>query len=211
MIDLEEVRALYADNEPAHDFDHALRVWRLATRIGEREGADLRVLKWAALLHDIGRAEEMRTGRDHAVLSAERAKTLLRGAPKGFVQAVAEAIVSHRYRSNASPKSLEARVLFDADKLDSIGAVGVARAYLVAGLRRQRLWAPVTVDYATRSRLSGQADLDNEAHTPVHEFYFKLIKLKEMMCTVTGKKIAEERHRFMVSFFERLEKEIRGD
>jgi len=99
-------------------------------------------------------------------------------------------------------------VLFDADKLDAIGAVGVARAFAYGGAHGQRLWAPVEAVDVTRWLEEGD---DPAEHTPVHEFVVKLSRLKERLFTPTGKAIAEERHAYMVAFFERLAAEVRGE
>lgn len=211
MITVEEARALYADSDPAHGFDHVLRVLALAERIARAEGADLEVVRAAALLHDLGREEEARTGRCHAQLSAARAREVLRGHPPERVEAVAEAIAAHRFREGTPPCTLEAKVLYDADKLDAIGAVGVARAYVCAGMYGQHIWGEVPEGYADRPAEAGQGDGRDAAHTPVHEFVFKLARLRETLFTATGRRIAEERHQFMVAFFQRLEQEVRGE
>ncbi|MBC7236313.1 MAG: HD domain-containing protein [Chloroflexi bacterium] len=210
MIDPEVAHLYYQENEAAHGFDHVLRVWRLAERIGREEGADLEILKAAALLHDVGRAEELRTGADHAEIGARKAIEILRGHSREKVNAVAQAIREHRFRTAQSPTSLEAKVLFDADKLDSIGAIGIARAYAVAGARGQRLWAKVGEDYVRREPTEGQRDMQADEHTPVHEFSFKLSCLAERLYTPSGRRLAVERHEFMVQFFRRLEQEIEG-
>ena len=204
MITVEEARKYYAGADAAHDFDHVLRVLALAERIGRAEGADMEVLRAAVLLHDVARAEEERTGVCHAKAGAQRAREILAGRPPQKVEAVAEAIAAHRFRDEVTPQSLEAKVLYDADKLDSIGAIGVARAYALAGKRGQRLWAPVPPDY------NGE-DADPNEHTPVHEFVFKLSRLKDTLFTTTARRIAEGRHRYMVAFFRRLEREVRGE
>jgi uncharacterized protein len=211
VIDVARARALYAELESAHDFDHILRVLRLAERIGKAEGADLEIVRTAALLHDIGRSEEARTGRCHAQIGAEMAAKILSQHPQDRVQAVVEAIAAHRFRGGETPRSLEARVLFDADKLDAIGAIGIARAYAVAGIQGQRLWAQPEQAYAARNRTDAQADWTNAAHTPVHEYLFKLVRLKDGMLTAAGRLLAEDRHLFMVSFFERLAQEVAGE
>ncbi len=205
MIDVDAVRPYYADNDTAHSFDHVLRVWRLAERIGRAEGADLEILQAASLLHDVGRAEELATGRCHAEAGAEMARELLAGWPASRANAVAEAIAQHRFRGNGpEPRSLEARVLYDADKLDAIGAIGVARAYAVAGLQNQRLWAPVQSE-------GGGLRASPQEHTPVHEFTFKLARLAGRMQTATGRRLAQRRHEVMVAFFEELEREVLGE
>ena len=200
MITVEEASRLYLESDAAHDFDHALRVLALAERIGQEEGADLEIVRAAALLHDVGgrhRAGHARTG-------AQRAREILQGHPPPKVEAVAQAIATHSFREKSTPQTLEARVLYDADKLDAIGAIGVARAYAVSGQTGQRLWAPVPVDYQGEAR-------DTPGHTAVHEFVFKLSRLKETLFTPTAKAIAEERHRYMVEFFARLEREVKGE
>jgi uncharacterized protein len=205
MITIERARRLYGNADAAHDFDHVLRVLVLAERIAEAEGADLEIVRAAALLHDVARAETAGTGRCHAQVGAERARQILDGNPPECVEAVARAIVSHRFRRGSAPATLEAKVLFDADKLDAIGAVGVARAYVVGGQRGSRLWADVPVGYA-------EGDLPSaREHTPVHEFVFKLSQLKYRIYTETGKVIAEERHVYMAAFFQRLGQEVRGE
>lgn len=203
MITVEEARRLYSDAEAVHDFDHVLRVLTLAERIGRAEGADLDVVRTAVLLHDIERARGDATGGDHAQMAAGRARTLLAGAAPAFVDAVAHAIHAHRFRNEVTPQSLEAMVVFDADKLDAIGAVGIARAYAFGGLHGQRLWADdVPPDYDGRT-LTGE-------HTPRHEWLYKLSKLKARLYTRTGRAIAEERHRFMEAFFGRMAEEVAG-
>jgi uncharacterized protein len=208
MIAVAEARRHYAGADSTHDFDHVLRVLALAERIGRAEGADVETVRAAALLHDVGRAQAEARGLDHAALAAERAREILAGQPAAKVEAVAHAIAAHRFRTQPEPATLEAQVLFDADKLDAIGAVGVARAFAHGGAHGQRLWAPVeSVDVA---RWKHEGD-DPNAHTPVHEFVVKLSRLKERLFTATGRAIAEERHATMVAFFERFDAEVRGE
>lgn len=205
MITVEQARRFYDGADAAHDFDHVLRVLTLAERIAKAEGADIEIVRAAALLHDVARAETAGTSRCHAQAGAGRAREILRGGPPERIEAVAHAIAAHRFRRPPAPATLEAKVLFDADKLDAIGAVGIARAYTVGGQRNSRLWADVPPTYA-----EGDLPSDRE-HTAVHEFVFKLSKLRDRMCTETGKAIAEERHAYMVAFFQRLGQEVRGE
>jgi uncharacterized protein len=207
MITIERARQLYPDDDPVHDFDHILRVLALAERIGAAEGADLELLRAAALLHDVGRDEAEANGMDHAEFAAARTRQILDGAPRERVEAVAEAIIAHRFRSGPPPKSLEGRVLFDADKLDAIGAIGIARAFAYSGRIGRRLWALVTDDYLARWQ-DGRVGPDE--HTAVHEFVVKLSRLKERLFTSEGRRIAEERHAVMTRFFERLADEVAG-
>jgi uncharacterized protein len=130
-----------------------------------------------------------------------------RQASQGFIEAVAHAIEAHRFRSGPAPRTLEAQVLFDADKLDSIGAIGIARAFAFGGWRGQKLWADVPPDYV--DRMDG-SEADPRRHTPVHEYVVKLSKIKDRMQTATGRTIAEGRHAFMAAFYEQLDREAKG-
>ena len=199
MITVEQARAFYADGDAAHDFDHVLRVATLAVKIAQAEGADVEVVRAAALLHDIG-LDNGRLGHEEA--AAQRACEILASQPREKVEAVAEAIRSHRFRSGPSPQTLEAKCLFDADKLDAIGAIGVGRAFAYSGAIGQRLWGQVPEGYEEHTGVE---------HTPVHEFVVKLAKIKDRLTTETGRRFGQERHTFMVAFFERLEREVKGE
>lgn len=208
MITIAEARPHYEGADAVHDFDHVLRVLALAERIGRAEGADLEIVRAAALLHDVRREQAEAAGLDHAACAASRAWEILAGRPASKVEAVVHAIAAHRFRTRPDPATLEAQVLFDADKLDAIGAVGVARAFAYGGARGQRLWAPMeSVDVA---RWTVEGD-DPQNHTPVHEFRVKLSRLKERLYTAAGRAIAEDRHAVMVTFFERFDAEVRGE
>lgn len=208
-VSLDDARPLYADADSAHDFEHVLRVTAMAVKLAQAEGADVAVVYAAALLHDIARADEDHgaVAMDHAELSAERARALLiaKGASAAFAEHVAEAIRAHRFRGSARPGSLEARILFDSDKLDAIGAVGVARAFAVAGSLKQKLYSePDPTASATR-------DQHNPDHTPVAEYHVKLSKLRERFHTRTAQAIAQKRDTFMAQFFEELQREVKGE
>lgn len=207
MITVERARGYYADADAVHDFDHVLRVFTLAQRIGRAEGADMPIVRAAALLHDVGRERAEAAGQDHAAFAAARAREILAEGPAPQVEAVTDAIAAHRFRGGPTPETLEAQVLFDADKLDAIGAIGVARAFAYGGAHRQRLWAPrESVDVA---RWQAEGDAPG-VHTPVHEFVVKLSRLEERLFTPTGRALAAERHEYMAAFFNRLDAEVRG-
>jgi len=208
VITITEAQRYYGTADAVHDFDHVLRVLALAERIGQAEGADMEVVRTAALLHDAGREQAEAAGLDHAIFAANRAREILNGQPGEKVEAIVHAIAAHRFRTMPEPSTLEAQVLFDADKLDAIGAVGVARAFAYGGAHGQRLWAPIGEVNVARWTLEGD---DPQNHTPVHEFVVKLSRLKGRLFTPTGRSIAEERHAYMVAFFERFDAEVRGE
>jgi uncharacterized protein len=203
MITVEQARKLYVGNDAVHDFDHVLRVLALAEHLAEAEGADWEVVRTAALLHDAARSNGDRMATDHAHAGADLARELLASQPPEVVEAVAHAIAAHRFRTGPVPATLEARVLHDADKLDAIGAIGVARAFAFGGHEGQRLWAEVPPGYK-------ESQDSRHEHTPVHEFELKLVKIRERLLTDSARALANERHAFMVAYFDRLEREVRG-
>jgi uncharacterized protein len=202
----EKAGTFFRSARGSHDLDHTERVYRLCLRIGRKEKADLGVLKLAALLHDIGREEEDRShGRTyhHRSGAALARKILARhGCDAATIRAVVHCISTHRFRRGGAPRTLEARVLFDADKLDSIGAVGVGRAFLFAGEIGAQLHDK-SID-VRKTRPYTRED------TAYREYLVKLSRIRDRMTTREGRRIASERHRFMAAFFARLNKETDG-
>ena len=131
------------ESESSHDFDHTLRVCRNADKLlAELPEADSDVVRLATLLHDIARPEEKGNNRIcHAKLGAEMAEKILKDlkVETSFAQRIVSAVRTHRYRDDHAPESLEAQIVYDADKLDSLGAVGIGRAFLFAGKFGARL------------------------------------------------------------------------
>lgn len=207
MITIDQARALYSQSDTVHDFDHVLRVLASTERIGPAEDARMEIVRAATMLHDIGRSQADAQGIDHAAYAARQAANILADQPVSMVEAVIHAIAAHRFRSQPSPQTVEARVLFDADKLDAIGAIGVARAYAYGGAHGQRLWAPPEDVELDRWLREGD---DPDSHTPVHEFIVKLSRIKDMLYTETGRAVAQERHTFMLTYVEQLNAEVRG-
>ena len=203
----EQARNHFSHARGSHDWDHTLRVHRLTRCIGVAEGADLLVAETAAYLHDIGRADQDRTDGKlcHAEKGAAMALEILATSPLSDERRenIIHCIATHRFRRGNAPRTLEAKVLFDADKLDAIGAVGVARAFLFAGELGARLHSP---------------ELDI-AHTPAYsvndtgyrEYVVKLSKIRERILTPTGRRLADERHQFMTDFFNRFLEEYKGE
>jgi uncharacterized protein len=202
----EEARACFGSARGSHDWDHTERVLELCLRIGRKEKADLGILRLAAVLHDIGREEEDRSGGRvcHGERGAARAAEILgrHSVDKDKIVRVVHCIEAHRFRGRRPPESLEAQILFDADKLDSIGAVGIGRAFLFAGEVGARLHDPAIDVEKTRPYTRDD--------TAYREFLVKLSRVKERIFTREGRRIARERHRFMVEFFRRLNRETRG-
>jgi uncharacterized protein len=196
----------FSNAKYSHDWEHTERVYRLCMHIGEIEGADLEALAIAAFLHDIGRThqDKAKGGICHAEKGGEIAREILKRypIPEEKKENIIHCILTHRFRNNHVPQTLEAKVLFDADKLDAIGAVGIARAYLFAGEVGAVLH-------------NGDADPEltepyTRNDTGYREFRVKLSRIKDRMLTSEGKRMAQERHAFMEAFFERFLKEHEG-
>ncbi len=201
----------------AHDMEHVLRVYSLSLKLAENEDIDLDVLKAAALLHDIARVKEDQdnSGKiDHAILGAEMAEKILRelNYDQNKIEAIKHCIRAHRFRGSEKPKTLEAKILFDADKLDAIGAIGIARCFMLAGKYGERIYSKKSVEeYAKENLVGGKLDgriIDITKHAPNLEFEIKLKRIPEKLYTEKAKQIANERVKFMEEFFERLEKEL---
>ena len=203
----DSVKTLFHNSKGSHDWDHTLRVYRLCERIGRKEGADMDVLSIAALMHDIGRCHEDDSKGDicHARKGSEMATPVITPLPltDGQKQNILHCIRSHRFRGNHLPKTLEAKVLFDADKIDAIGAIGVARAYLFAGEVGARLHNAEELDIAQTKPYSIN-------DTGYREYTVKLAGIKDRIQTGEGKKIAAGRHEFMEIFFTRFLEEVEG-
>lgn len=203
--------ARHAGTPPCHDFSHVERVLAIAERLAAEEGADLFVVRMAALLHDIGRGLEPRIGPDpdrHEELSVELARPFLEslGLEPPLIERILSAVLQHRHRRGREPASVEAACLYDADKLDSLGAVGVARAYLWLGEHGR------SVHYRPESWAGVDPSNNATEHDSLQrEWEIKLSGLKDRLYTASGRAIAAERHERMRRFLEGLELEVRGE
>lgn len=210
MIALDQARTWYVDADPVHDFKHIERVLALAERLAKAEGADLEIVRAAVFLHDAAdaapdNAEGRLTHHEDAALFA---KEVLQkeGWGEDRIESVLHCIRAHRFRGSEKPRTLEAQIMFDADKLDVLGAIGVARSFAYAAIAGEPLTGMPSAQFL--ATLQKEPD---EPHTPYHEYLFKLQHIKDRLHTKTAKQIAEERHRYITEFFERLHKEERGE
>lgn len=200
----EIVRAKLENAPGCHDYAHTLRVLRNAELLLKTEPCEHPyAVRTAALFHDFARPEEMASkGRlCHARLGAELVKTELEklNCAPAFVALVSDCIRTHRYRGTDAPATPEARIVYDADKLDSTGAFGVARAFHFAG----RIGA--CLDNTAESALA--SDSYSRGDSAYREYLVKLRHLKDKMLTASGRKLAAERGEFMKQFFARLKEE----
>lgn len=187
------VRDIFAGDSSGHDFDHTLRVYKTAVKIAQSEGADLLTVQLAALLHDVDdrklspeTAENLgnavRFLREHAV-SEEQIQTVCR--------IISEVSFS---KHPGAPSTLEGKCVQDADRLDALGAIGIARTFAFGGSRGRALHDPAGED----------------ATTSIAHFYDKLLLLKDLMNTAAGKLLAVERDAFMRDFLEQFYAEWDG-
>ncbi len=190
----------------SHDWEHTRRVVNLTKTLGALEGVDLEVAVAGALLHDIGRCYQDSANGSicHAQKGAQMAQAILEKFP--FSEArknnIVHCIASHRFRKPPEPETPEAKVVFDADKLDAIGAIGIARAYLFAGELGACLHNPdINVE-----RVPSYSEND----TGYREYRVKLRWVKDRMLTASGREMAQARHEFMERFFSRFLTEYEG-
>ncbi|AWJ82360.1 hydrolase (plasmid) [Azospirillum sp. TSH58] len=203
--------------DPAHDVGHLLRVWRtakaLAAAEAERDGgpssdtlADMLVVLAAALLHDIVNVPKDHPDRSRASrLSADRAEEVLRGMgfPDALIPATRHAIEAHSYSAGIPPLTVEAKLVQDADRLESLGAIGIARCFATSGLMKRALFHGEDPMAETRPLDDLQYALDH--------FKAKLLLLPNTMQTSAGRARAQERAAFLLSFQVQLLAEIAGD
>lgn len=189
----------------AHDVSHILRVWRNVQRIAVDEVCDLEVLTAATLLHDCVAIEKNDPRRAQASrLSAHAAVERLRalGRADRFCDAVAHAIEAHSFSAGITPQTIEAKILQDADRLDAIGFIGVARCFYVSGRLDRALYDPMDIRASHRA-------LDDSLYSLDH-FRTKLLTLAEGFQTATGRKLAAMRHQRLLAFYEGFIEETGG-
>jgi uncharacterized protein len=202
----------------AHVMEHVMRVYNLCLRLAKYElNVDLDVLKTAALLHDIARVKEFndKTGSiDHSALGAEMADKILRtlGHSEEKIAHVKHCIAAHRFRSKVEPQTKEMKILFDADKLDVLGAIGVARSFMIAGQYGQKIYSDLSIKKYLKGNVTGEKTdgrfRDVSKHAPNLEFKLILRHMPKRLYTQKAREIAKERVQFMENFFERLKMEI---
>ena len=194
--------------DSAHDREHVYRVLNNAVEIaGSEPSVDWDVLIAAALLHDISRPEQIADSRiDHASHGAEKAYSFLtaQGFPQDFCSHVRACIRTHRFRKTEPPSTLEARILFDADKLDVCGAIGIARTLEYNG----ETGRPIYTRDETGAISDGTGDA---ADSFFREYKFKLEGICEHFLTEKGRQLAIKRHGAALAYYEALLSEIRQD
>ncbi|WP_254862642.1 HD domain-containing protein [Halovivax gelatinilyticus] len=193
-------RSYFEDAQPAHDWNHVVRVKRLAeTLLEDRDDACETVVELAVYLHDIGRTREAAGSiEDHATWGATEARSILARYDPATVDAVCHCIRAHRYSNDVDPETPEAKLVSDADNLDAIGAIGIARAIAHGSEYGQPIHDPVYVDRNARAVSTDSTVAHVES---------KLLSLRDRMYTDAGRELAERRHAYVEEFLERLARE----
>lgn len=200
----QKVKRILEGRDPAHDFYHIMRVYKNAKVIGRHERANMDILLPAALLHDLvvypkGSSKSSRSSDE----SADMAKKILErySFSQDQINQICYCIREHSYSKGLIPASLEGRILQDADRLDALGAIGIARTFSVSGSEKRTFYNPDDPFCRSNRNL-------NDKQWTLDHFQTKLLKLEATMHTKTAKKIARERTRFMTHFMRQLQKEI---
>lgn len=199
-----EVQKIYESFDASHDWQHIERVMKNAQAILKNESADAFIVELAVLLHDVSDPKYKKPGED---LEQDILNRL--GLPDEQLRQIQKVIESVSFKGgNGKPaESIEAKVVQDADRLDAIGAIGIARAFAYGGAKGRKLY-----DWNEQARTEMTEQQYREAPTSsVTHFYEKLLLLKNQMTTETGKQMAEDRHEFMLSFLEQLQTETDGN
>jgi uncharacterized protein len=204
-----------------HDLEHVERVHDLCIYIARDEPkANLDVLRTAALLHDVARVREFDDtlgSVEHATLGARMAEEILRklNYEEEEISQIKHCVAVHRYRRKRKPRTVEAKILFDADKLDSLGAVGIARCFMMAGQYGQRVYSDIPLEEYMNDNVAGRKNIiqlrDIRKHSPNLEFEVKLKHIPERLYTKKAKEIAKQRLVYMEDFFNRLKAEVQGN
>ncbi|MSV27029.1 MAG: phosphohydrolase [Nitrosarchaeum sp.] len=190
-------------NDTAHDFDHIMRVFKNAQNICRKENANEKLVLSAVLLHDvISYPKSDKRSKLSSIKSAEESKKILKkfNFTKEEIQIISDAIRDHSFSRNVIPATLEGKILQDADRLDAIGAIGIARVFAVGGSEKRPFYN--VKDPFCKSRPP------NDKIWTLDHFYHKLLKLESLMNTKSGKIEAKKRTRVLKDFLNELKKEI---
>ena len=195
--------------EAGHDWWHIERVWKSAKAIAKEENVDLLVVEFAALLHDI--ADAKFHGGDEEI-GPQKAGDFLNSiaVDEALIIHVQEIIRNMSFKSSLGAinfSSPEMLVVQDADRLDAIGAIGIARAFTFGGFKNRELYNPAIKPVVEQSK----EEYKNTTAPTINHFYEKLLLLKDKMNTETGKRIAQERHAFMEAYLEQFYGEWNGE
>ena len=198
-----QVKTMMGKNDVAHDFEHVLRVYANAERICKKEKADKKLVLSAVLLHDIiSLPKSDKRSKISSTMSAIKAKKTLQQLPysNDEIKIIVDAIESHSFSKNKTPKTLEGKILQDADRLDALGAIGIARTFAVGGAEKRSF-------YNSSDPFCSSRKPDDQEWTVDH-FFKKLLVLESKMNTKSGKIEAKRRTKVIKKFLNDLKKDL---
>ena len=202
---LDFVREVFQNDYSGHDYFHTLRVYKTATRIAEAEGADVATVSLAALLHDV----DDRKLSPETCVNKDKARAFLRenGASEASIETICKIIAEVSFSEGIVPDTLESQCVQDADRLDALGAVGIARTFAYGGSHHREMYNP---DIPPKINMSKE-EYANSKSTSINHFYEKLFQLRDLLNTSSAKQIAEYRENFMHNFVNEFLSEWNGD
>ncbi|MCH1607822.1 MAG: HD domain-containing protein [Nitrosopumilus sp.] len=191
------------DNDPAHDFEHVMRVYNNAKKIVKKEKANQKLVLSAVLLHDIvSYPKSSKRSKFSSIDSAKKSKIILKkyGFSKEEIIIISDAIVEHSFSQNMVPQTLEGKILQDADRLDALGAIGIARVFATSGSLNRPFY---NIDDPFCNKRNPDDNL-----WAIDHFFNKLLKLESMMNTESGKIEAKKRTKVLQTFLKQLKNEV---
>ena len=191
------------DNDSAHDFEHIMRVYKNAQKMCKKEKANMKLVLCATLLHDIvSYPKSDKRSKNSSIESAKKSKWILKkyGFSEDEITIISDAIRDHSFSQNKKPKTIEGKILQDADRLDAIGAIGIARVFATGGSLKRPFYNIDDPFCKTRKP-------DDKTWTVDH-FYQKLLKLESSMNTKSGKIEAKKRTGILKEYLKQLKQEI---
>lgn len=203
---IEKAKKFFENDFSGHDFWHTLRVYNIAKAIAEKEKCDIEIVCLAALLHDFDDAKIT-----NSTTELENATKWLNenNYPQERINWIKEIInaISFKGIDTKVPETIEGKIVQDADRLDAIGAIGIARTFAYGGSRGREMWNP-NEHYIDNMN---EEEYKKSKGNTINHFYEKLLKLKDMMNTDTAKEMAEHRHFYMEKFLEEFFEEWNGE
>ena len=205
---LEYIKEIFLGDSSGHDYYHTVRVYKIATEIAKQEYADVNIVQLAALLHDVD--DKKLSPETHATKKNAVDFMTANGVDTDIINIVCKIIdeVSFAGTDSVVPSTIEGKCVQDADRLDAIGAIGIARTFAYGGSRGRKRYDP---DIKPRIGMSKEEYEKNMNSTSINHFYEKLLLLKDMMNTTAGKKMAEHRQAIMQEFLNEFLAEWKGE
>lgn len=204
---VEFIKKIFSDDSSGHDYYHTIRVYKLATEIAKQENGNMNIVQLAALLHDVD--DDKLSPETHATKKNAVDFMMTNKIDTRVIDAVCNIIdeVSFAGTDSVVPSTIEGKCVQDADRLDAIGAIGIARTFAYGGSRGRKIYDP---EIKPKMEMSKEEYQRNQDSTSINHFYEKLLLLKDMMNTAAGRTMAEHRQKVMEYFLEEFKAEWEG-